>query len=147
MSLTKEVRTETLRAAAGAKRDAAIRRAEDGIRKLAKAGSAINFRSVAAASSVSVNFLYTNADLRSRIEHLRQQQEKGSARSTPTDDTQSAVIRSLTIKLATERREHQAEVAELKKALAAAHGELLALRRARAVGVGRTSVEDASSAT
>lgn len=132
---TKEERTRTLRAAADAKRHAAIRRAEDGIRRLAKSGAAINFRSVAASSSVSVNFLYTNANLRSRIEHLRrQQQEKSSPRSVPKDDGQSSVVRSLTAKLATERREHQAEVAELKKALAAAHGELLALRRAGATG-------------
>jgi hypothetical protein len=51
-------RMATLRRAAAAKRDAAVTRAEAGIRKLTKAGQPVTFRAVAAAGGVSVDFLY-----------------------------------------------------------------------------------------
>ena len=51
-------RIATLRQAAAAKRDAAVARAETGIRALTKTGQPITFRAVAAAGGVSVDFLY-----------------------------------------------------------------------------------------
>ena len=61
----------TLRQAAAAKREAATARAETGIRKLTKTGQPVTFRAVAAASGVSVDFLYRHPELRARIERLR----------------------------------------------------------------------------
>ena len=57
-------RIATLRRAAAAKRDAAVARAEAGIRKLTKAGEPVTFRAVAAAGGVSVDFLYRHPGLR-----------------------------------------------------------------------------------
>ena len=121
-------RIATLRQAAAAKRDAAVTRAEAGIRALAKTGQPITFRAVAAAGGVSVDFLYRHPELRARIEHLRarQQRSPSSSKATPEpgQDERSVVV-ALTARL----REARGEIVELKAQLAAAHGELLALRR------------------
>ena len=50
-------RIATLRQAAAAKRDAAVARAETGIRALTKTSQPVTFRAVAAAGGVSVDFL------------------------------------------------------------------------------------------
>jgi hypothetical protein len=117
-----------LRQAAQAKRLAATKRAEATLRKLIKGDEQINFRAVATAAGVSVDFLYRHPELRARIEHLRSRQQKPPAVTAATpqpghDDR--GVIAALTARL----REARGEVAELKAQLAAAHGELLTLRR------------------
>ncbi|WP_239396938.1 DUF6262 family protein [Frankia sp. CiP3] len=128
-STTRAQRVETLTRAARAKHDTAVTRAETGIRALATSGEPINFRSVAATAGVSLDFLYRNPDLRHRIETLRAQQHPTRTAppprtsATPTD----AVVTTLTVKL----RQARDEIAELRAQLAAAHGELLTLRRAR----------------
>ena len=71
----------TLRQAAAAKREAATARAETGIRKLTKTGQPVTFRGVAAASGVSVDFLYRHPELRARIERLRGHQPAPAARA------------------------------------------------------------------
>jgi Family of unknown function (DUF6262) len=124
--MSAERRTEALRQAAQAKHRAATERAETALRKLIKSGEEINFRAVATAASVSVDFLYRHPQLRQRIEHLRARQQKAPAATTPEpgpDDR--GVVVALTARL----REARGEVAELRAQLAAAHGELLALRR------------------
>ena len=68
-------RADALRKAAQAKRQAAVARAETAIRALIKNKQEINFRSVARAAGVSLDFLYGNDDLRKRIEKLRNQQK------------------------------------------------------------------------
>ena len=118
----------TLRQAAAAKREAAVARAETGIRKLTKTGQPVTFRAVAAASGVSVDFLYRHPELRARIERLRGHQPAPAGRapaSEPGNPGASSVVATLTARLAELRR----ELAETKAQLAAAHGELLALRR------------------
>lgn len=118
----------TLRQAAAAKREAAIARAETGIRKLIKTGQPVTFRGVAATGGVSVDFLYRHPELRARIERLRGHQPApgGSApASGPGNPGASSVVATLTARLTESRR----ELAETKAQLAAAHGELLALRR------------------
>ena len=121
-------RIATLRQAAAAKREAAAARAEAGIRKLAKAGQPVTFRAVAAAGGVSVDFLYRHPELRARIERLRGR-KPGPAGNAPPGEPgtsgASTVVATLTARLAELRR----ELAETKAQLAAAHGELLALRR------------------
>jgi len=123
---------DNLRRAATAKRRAAHDRADDGLRRLVKNGRPITFASVAAEAGVSKDFLYRNADLRSRIEQLRGQQDSPAPVSPSAREEQteiSSIVRTLTFKLTQERAEHRRELAELREALAAAHGQLLTLRR------------------
>jgi Family of unknown function (DUF6262) len=121
-------RIATLRQAAAAKREAAAARAETGIRKLTKTGQPVTFRGVAAASGVSVDFLYRHPELRARIERLRGRQPAPAGNAPPGEPGSpgsSNVVATLTARLTELRR----ELAETKAQLAAAHGELLALRR------------------
>jgi Family of unknown function (DUF6262) len=127
---TDQARAQTLRRAAAAKHQAAISRAEAGIRRLTKAGQPVTFRGVASAGGVSVDFLYRHPELRMRIERLRNQQRKHSGQPTATDLTprgeqHSNVVSTLTARLAETRR----ELTTVKEQLAIAQGELLALRR------------------
>ena len=115
----------TLRQAAAAKREAAIARAEAGIRTLAKTGQPVTFRAVAAAGGVSVDFLYRHPDLRARIERLRGHKPAPARQAPSRDQATSSVVATLTARLTELRR----ELAETRAQLAAAHGELLALRR------------------
>jgi hypothetical protein len=125
-----ERRAEALRRAAQAKRQAAITRADTAIRKLIKDREEINFRSVARTAGVSLDFLYANNDLRQRIEKLRTQQ---TARPAPgpqdTTGKHDDIVHILTTKLRQERDARRATVTDLETQLAAAHGELLRLRR------------------
>ena len=126
--MTDDPRTEVLRRAASAKRDAATGRAEAGLRKLIKTNAQISFRAVANAGGVSTDFLYRHAELRARIEHLRSRQ---SVKPAPASDTGAGVgantnvVAALTAKL----RQACSETADLKAQLAVAHGQLLDLRR------------------
>lgn len=125
-----ERRAEALRRAAQAKRQAAVTRTETAIRKLIKDRQEINFRSVARAAGVSLDFLYGNDNLRQRIEKLRTQQ---SQRPAPEPAPQAAddndIVHILTARLRQERDARRTAVSELGEQLAAAHGELLRLRR------------------
>lgn len=114
------------------KREAATSRAERAIRELATTGQQINFRSVARAGGVSLDFLYANADLRARIETLRKQQDTPQTDpplTPPGPEAASAIATTLTTKLHQERAAHRSALTELEQRLAAAHGELLRLRR------------------
>jgi hypothetical protein len=126
--MSAERRAQALRQAAQAKRAAATKRAEAALRKLIKSGDEINFRAVASAAGVSIDFLYRHPELRQRIEHLRSRQQKAPSPAVATPEPghdDRGVVVALTARL----REARAEVAELKAQLAAAHGELLQLRR------------------
>lgn len=127
-------RVSALRAAALAKRQAAVDRAEAGLRGMIKAGQPIEFRALARAAGVSVNFLYSHDELRTRVQQLRDQQDHQEQQLARPHDasgaTHSAVVRGLTSKLTAERRRRLDEVGLLREQLAAAHGELLRLRRA-----------------
>lgn len=127
--MSDDPRAEVLRQAAAAKRAAAVARAETGLRKLIKNNAEINFRAVAQAAGVSVDFLYRHRELRERIELLRSRQQAKSPSSPvgheQTADSNTSVVSTLSAKL----RQAREEVADLKAQLAAAHGELLFLRR------------------
>ena len=122
---------DNLRAAARRKSEQATERAERALRELVKRGGRITFRGVAREAGCSEDFLYSHPDLRRRIEHLRTQQQRPlrPPATRPETDSSSNVVRALTAQLADLRRRHHAEVTELRGALAAAHGELLELRR------------------
>lgn len=125
MTTTPEQRTANLVRAARAKHDDAEARAETGLRRLIKAGETVNFRSVARVGGVSLDFLYHHDNLRSRIENLRNQQQDSPKSLSPGSNANSSVVLTLTSQL----RESRAEAAELRSQLAAAHGQLLLLRR------------------
>ena len=64
-----------LKAAAARRRTAAETRAEQGLDQVIRSGERITFRNIAATAGVSLEFLYNHPELRSRIEHLRTQQQ------------------------------------------------------------------------
>jgi len=122
---------DNLRQAAARKSAAAQARAEQGLREMVRRREPITFRGLAQTAGVSLDFLYRHNEIRQRVEHLRaQQQARPPSPPTPVDpDQPSSVIRTLTTQLAELKRRHRDEISELKAALAAAHGELLTLRR------------------
>ncbi|TQC41672.1 transposase [Rhodococcus sp. WS4] len=127
---------DNLRKAAAAKRDAATKRAEEGLRHAIRIGAPITFEGVAAHASVSKDFLYRTPALRARIEQLRRQQAGMSpvapSRRRPdrglAEDANSIVL-TLTAKLAEERERYRRDVTQLKAELSAAHGRILELSR------------------
>lgn len=123
-------RAAALREAAQAKRQAAVTRTETAIRSLIKDKEVINFRSVARAAGVSLDFLYGNDDLRNRIGKLRDQQKTRPLQDPgPGHGDSSDIVHILTEKLRRERDSRRTSVGQLEEQLAAAHGELLRLRR------------------
>ncbi len=100
---------------------------------MSRSGEAVTFVAVARKAAVSTDFLYRHATLRLRVADLRRASseravEPSSAPAGGASDTTSAV-RSLAVQLKELRARHRDEVADLQKALAAAHGENLQLRR------------------
>ena len=126
-------RADALRAAAHAKHTAAVARAEKGLRAVLKSNEPVDFRHVARISGVSVNFLYNHRELRARIETLRAQQleqtRPAPEPAQPAEGSPQVIVRVLTAKLKEERRRHHEETSQLRAELAAAHGELLKMRR------------------
>ncbi|MBT2742610.1 TetR family transcriptional regulator [Bacillus sp. ISL-77] len=74
---------------------------EAAIRRLTKSYKAINFNSVAEEAGISKATLYNHAELKERINFLRNQQEKGFVDSSIKRDenNQNAVIASLKRKI------------------------------------------------
>ena len=125
-----ERRAAALRLAAQAKRQTAVARAETAIRQLIKEKEQINFRSVARTAGVSLDFLYANAGLRQRIEKLRAQETAAASQpARAVNETGNDLVHSLTLKLREERTARRTATTDLEDQLAAAHGELLRLRR------------------
>lgn len=121
---------DNLRLAAQRKREAAMKRAEKGLRELVRRGDPITFRGVAQIGGVSVDFLYRSTQLRRRIEHLRMQGRPPQPTSRgPETMIESSVVRTLTAEVKELRRAYREEIESLREALIAAHGEILRLRR------------------
>ncbi|SRR6266545_2180723 len=122
--------TEHLIRAAKERHDAALKRATTALREMSKAGEPITFVAVARRAGVSTDFLYNTPTLRSKIAELR------GGRSAPTSSppkadaaSSTSAIRALSTQLKEQRRRHRNELEALQRALAAAHGENLELRR------------------
>ena len=123
-------RSQVLRAAAARKHEDAVQRAERAIRQLVKEARPVTFKAVGEHAPCSTAFLYGHADLKRRITHLREQHRRATLPVPPVDsDTPSSVVRALTMQIAALKRRHRDELAQLRHDLAAAHGEILALRR------------------
>ncbi len=134
--MTERGNPDNLRAAAQRKHHDAVDRAERALNALVRDGEPVNFRAVARLAGCSPDFLYRTSPLRARIEQVRSQPRHAAAAPTPTppSGSPSMVIRELGARLIEAKRRHREEVAELEAALAAAHGELLQLRRRYADG-------------
>lgn len=124
--------SEHLIRAAKARHQDTLKRATAALSDLSRAGEPITFAAVARRAGVSTDFLYNTPVLRSRINDLRSgSSSKPALRTPPEPDNGSntSAIRALSSQLKEQRRRHRDEIATLKKALAAAHGDNLALRR------------------
>ena len=96
----------------------------------------MTFRGLAAPRRVSLDFLYRNPAIRQRVEQVRAQPQ-ARRRPRPTShppDQPGNVIARLTGELAQLKSRHREQIAELRHALQAAHGENLLLRRRLAAG-------------
>ena len=126
---SKQQRIDALKDAARRKSEAKVKDAEAAIKRLVKRGETVTFQAVQREADVSQNFLYTNAELRARIEHQRRiQRPDPKAPAAPTDG-ESNIVTALTAEVARLKKSHRQEVGELRRALEAAHGENLGLRR------------------
>jgi Family of unknown function (DUF6262) len=121
--------TENLRKATAARTAAAAARAENTLVAMITEGEPVTFRGLAARAGVSLDFLYRNAGIRSRIEHHRTTRPARPEPAAPGEEHPSSVVRTLTAQLADLKRRHREETAELRRALEQAHGENLLLRR------------------
>jgi hypothetical protein len=125
---SRQRRTDTLRQAARRKSEAKTKAAEAAIRALVKRSEPVTFQSVQREAGVSHAFLYGNADLRGRIERLRDQ---ARPKPPPPDGAGSdnTIIQALTSQITHLKTQHRDENAALRAALEQAHGENLELRR------------------
>lgn len=127
--------TENLRKATEARTAAAAARAENALLTMINEGEQVTFRSLAARAGVSLDFLYRNAGIRSRIEqHRTTRPARPEPAGDPGGEHVSSVVRTLTAQLAGLKRRHREETAELRRALEQAHGENLLLRRRLGAG-------------
>jgi Family of unknown function (DUF6262) len=122
-------RIAVLAAAAAAKSEAKTKAADQGIRALVKRGEPVNFQSVQREAGVSHAFLYGNRELRGRIEHLRAQARRPVSSEPSTQDSESALVLTLTTQIKRLKQQHRNEIQTLRAALEEAHGENLDLRR------------------
>ncbi|WP_035742977.1 DUF6262 family protein, partial [Arthrobacter sp. MA-N2] len=115
------------------RRETAEKAVHSALRGARKNSKPVTFTGIANAAGVSTDFIYRHPELRSQVEALRRTRTPVRADSAELDpDTAAAsstLVRRLSQQIAELRRKHREEVAELQKALGAAHGELLSLRR------------------
>jgi hypothetical protein len=124
-------RVDRLTAAAKQRTERAQQHAEKTIRRMLRNQQAITFRAVHRESGLSLDFLYNNDTIRTRIDHARRAQgEPIPSPRQPTDSHSSdgTVIRVLTSQLQAAKRDHRREVDDLRRQLALATGEILVLR-------------------
>lgn len=130
MTTEKPGNPANLRKAAASRTAAATARVEAALDRMLRADQPVTFRGVAAAAPASLDFIYRNPAVRQRIEQLRSQQTRQAQSQGAAPAQHGNVIAALTGQLAEPRRRHREQVAELQRALEAAHGgNLLLLRR------------------
>jgi surfactin synthase thioesterase subunit len=97
-----------------------------------KTDGPITLTGLATKAGVSTDFIYRHRELRAQVEALRRSRGRSPAHVAARHDiefSESTLIRRLSHQLAELRRRHREEITELRRALAAAHGELLYLRQ------------------
>ena len=118
---------EPLAVAAARRHDETLRRALDALAALDADGLAVSFQAVARRAGVSRQWLYTQPELRARIEQLRDR--RPSATPTAVPDDQRARERSLRQRnetLLIDNRRLRAENQTLRDELAVLYGQLRA---------------------
>jgi hypothetical protein len=118
-----------LRAAAARRSQDAADRARRALTEMTKARTTISFTAVARHAGISTDFLYRHPELRTKIEALRQASPRAAPPAGAAPESTGSAVTALAERLRRLQAERHAEVTELKAALAAAHGENLALRR------------------
>lgn len=66
--------TEGIKKHARHKSEETVKKVDEAVQKLIKAGEKINFNSVSLEAGVSKSYLYTHQEIKERIENLRKQQ-------------------------------------------------------------------------
>ncbi len=111
--------TEGLKRHAEHRKAQTAKKVDEAIQRLVKNKDRINFNSVAEEASVSKAYLYTNQEIRQRIENLRKQQEGlPSARQVKremTDASKDAVIAAKNKKIKELEDENKRLKEELQK--------------------------------
>lgn len=116
-------RPTPIAAAAARKRNEALVRANAAVRDLDRAGTAINFQTVARAAGVSRQWLYEQPDLRREIERLRRA-GRDTAPGVPTAQRATeASLRQRVRSLLDENHRLRDETSELRAELAIVYGE------------------------
>ena len=127
----RQTRVDRLTAAARQRTQRAEQQAEKTIRHMLRDRQAVTFRAVHRRSGLSLDFLYSNANIRARIEAARDTHTNAAPSPPQTTTPRSAdgtVIRILTVQLQAAKRQHHNDTVALRRQLAAATGEVLALR-------------------
>lgn len=122
---------ELLVAAAEIKKKEAIDKTANAIAELTKAGKEITFRSIAAKAGVSVSYLYKYEELKDRIKHLREQQQRTVSKESiqtqpyqPASDKSKAV---LIYNLRDENKKLRLEIEGLRRHIEVVQGKLYEL--------------------
>lgn len=129
---------EALTIAARRRRERAESAVEKALKDARKTRNPVSVTSIARAAGVSTDFIYRRPVLRPQVEALRRARRDAAPDDThpcATETAASTLVGRLAQQLPTERRKHREDVAQLQAALAAAHGELLALRRQLQSGI------------
>lgn len=124
--MTVERNVEGLRGNAQRKRQETFDKVEQGIQQLIKEKRAINFNTVARASGVSKAWLYKEPEIKTRIEHLRQnhsQSQKVPPKQKTSDASKDAIIKTLKARI----QKVEAENRGLREHLETIHGRQRAL--------------------
>lgn len=124
--------TQALAEATRRRREHAENAVKHALRQARQTREPVTVTGIAAAAGVSTDFIYRHRELRGQVEALRRARSTTPARPPDHPDiaaADSTLVRRLSQQLVDTRRKHRDEVAELRQALQAAHGELLRLRR------------------
>lgn len=123
--MTHQRNTEGLLNNAKKKSREVFQRAEQAITLLIKQRKAVNFKTVAETSGVSLPYLYKTNSLRQRIEHLRKEQVSNSfvKVTKPSENSKDSIIEILKTRI----KELQKENQELKKQIEVAYGRIVLL--------------------
>ncbi|MBL1178655.1 DUF6262 family protein [Pantanalinema sp. GBBB05] len=137
--MTVKRNVEGLRQNAQKKRQEALEKVEQGIRKLLKEGRAINFNTLASAAGVSKAFLYKEAEIKERVELLRSQEahKKPQSKQSISDASTNAIVRTLRDRI----KKLEAEIRDLRKQNEAAYGQIIEINSLRQQ-VGRLQIEN-----
>ena len=119
--------TNGLKQNAQAKRLEAFEKVDQGIKQLLKDKQTINFNRVAEVAGVSKAWLYKEPDVKSRIEHLRDQSKQGKKLPRKISATEAST-RALNVTLQARVKKLEAENRQLRKQNEVAYGQVIRVR-------------------